>query len=87
MIYANLLSKNIEELAHEYDIIVLDEYHRCGAPKWGEKVNELLELLKKHYPDKKVIGTTATEIRFLDNEKNMNNIKTGDLLWKTKNYS
>ena len=74
LIYSNLLNENIEQLAEEYDIIILDEYHRCGAPKWGKKVNELLEIFKKKYPEKKVIGTTATEIRFLDNEKNMNNI-------------
>lgn len=73
-IYSNLLEKDMQKLASEYDIIILDEYHRCGALKWGEKVNELLEILKNNYPDKKVIGTTATEIRFLDDEKNMNNI-------------
>ena len=73
-IYSSLLKEDMEEFADEYDIIVLDEYHRCGAPKWGEQVNKLLEYIKNKYPNKKVIGTTATEIRFLDNEKNMNNI-------------
>ena len=73
-IYASLLKEDMDEFADEYDIIILDEYHRCGAPKWGEKVNQLLENIKTKYPNKKVIGTTATEIRFLDNEKNMNNI-------------
>ncbi len=73
-IYRSLLGKNMEELAAKYDIIILDEYHRCGARKWGIKVNQLLDIIKKKYPDKKVVGTTATEIRYLDNEKNMNNI-------------
>ena len=62
------------ELASNYDIIVLDEYHRCGAKKWGIKVNELLKCIKENYPKTKIIGTTATEIRYLDNERNMNNI-------------
>lgn len=74
LIYRNLLKMNMEELASQYDIIILDEYHRCGAKQWGIKVNELLAHIKEKYPNTKVIGTTATEIRYLDNEKNMNNI-------------
>lgn len=74
LIYRSLLKKNMEELASNYDIIVLDEYHRCGAKKWGIKVNEMLLDVKEKYPKTKVIGTTATEIRYLDNERNMNNI-------------
>lgn len=74
LIYSNLLKMDMAQLASSYDIIILDEYHRCGAKKWGEKVNELLDVIKKFYSNTKVIGTTATEIRYLDNEKNMNNI-------------
>lgn len=74
LIYRNLLKMDMDELARNYDIIVLDEYHRCGAKKWGIKVNELLECVKQKHPETKVIGTTATEIRYLDNERNMNNI-------------
>lgn len=74
LIYRSLLDMNMEEMANNYDIIVLDEYHRCGAKKWGIKVNELLKYIKEKHPETKVIGTTATEIRYLDNEKNMNNI-------------
>ena len=46
----------------------------CGSQKSGQKVQELLQIIKEKYPNKKVIGTTATEIRYLDNEKNMNDI-------------
>lgn len=74
MIYSNLLSKNLDELKDKYDIIILDEYHRCGARKWGKRVNELLKKVKETNKDMKVIGTTATEIRYLDNNRNMNNI-------------
>lgn len=74
LIYRSLLKMDMDELASNYDIIVLDEYHRCGAKKWGIKVNQLLECVKKKHPETKVIGTTATEIRYLDNERNMNNI-------------
>lgn len=74
LIYRSLLKMDMDELASNYDIIVLDEYHRCGAKKWGIKVNELLECVKQKHPETKVIGTTATEIRYLDNERNMNTI-------------
>lgn len=74
MIYLNILKSNIENIARHYDVIILDEYHRCGSQKSGQKVQELLQIIKEKYPNKKVIGTTATEIRYLDNEKNMNDI-------------
>lgn len=73
-IYRNLLNLDMNKLAKKYDIIVLDEYHRCGAKKWGKKINELIEAYKKEDPSKKMIGTTATEIRYLDKERNMNKI-------------
>ena len=74
MIYRGLLNKDVSELASQYDIVILDEYHRCGALKWGKKIDELIETIKKNDLTTKVIGTTATEIRYLDNEKNMNEI-------------
>lgn len=49
------------------DFIVLDEYHRCGAKTWLAPVKELLSLSSNI----KVLGTTATPIRFLDNSRNM----------------
>ena len=74
MIYANLLKiENIEDLANQYDIVIVDEYHRCGAQKWGKKVRELKEALLKD-PDKRMIGLTATEIRYLDKNRNMKDI-------------
>ena len=42
MIYLGLLNKNMEKLAEKYDIIILDEYHRCGSKKCGVKINQLL---------------------------------------------
>ena len=51
----------------DYDLICLDEFHRAGAQEWGEAVNRFLSLNK----NAKVFGTTATNIRYLDNERNM----------------
>ena len=47
--------------------IFLDEFHRCGAEQWGDGVQRLLNA----FPDAKVLGTSATHIRFLDNQRNM----------------
>ena len=74
MIYSSLLRKNVKEMADDYDIVILDEYHRCGAEQWGEKIDELIGTIRDKGMDTKVIGTTATEIRYLDNKKNMNEI-------------
>ena len=50
-----------------YDLIVLDEFHRAGADKWGEGVARLIAA----NPEAKLLGTSATAIRYLDGERNM----------------
>ena len=45
-LYRNLLNWNTEDYQKHYDCIVLDEFHRAGAPLWGECVNTLLEYNK-----------------------------------------
>ena len=46
----------------KYSLIILDEFHRCGAPQWQKGVKRLLENNKKA----KVLGLTATPIRATD---------------------
>ena len=72
IIYPNILKKSMNDLAEDYDIIVWDEYHRCGAKKWGKKIKELKQIIVEKYPNKRIIGLTATNIRYLDNERDMN---------------
>jgi len=50
-----------------YDLIVLDEFHHTGAEKWGLAVRKLID----NNPDAKVLGTSATHIRYLENNRNM----------------
>lgn len=50
-----------------YNLIVLDEFHRSGAEEWGKGVVRLL----KANPDAYIFGTSATHIRYLDNQRNM----------------
>ena len=49
------------------DYIVLDEFHRCGAAEWGKGVKRLLNA----YPDTPILGLSATNIRYLDNRRDM----------------
>ena len=51
-----------DELNLDADIIILDEFHHCGAPEWGQAVEELLE----QNPNAKVLGLSATPMRYFD---------------------
>ena len=65
--YQKALTIDVELLRGKYDFIVLDEYHRCGAEKWFKAVMNILDTLL----EAKVLGTTATPIRYLDGGRNM----------------
>lgn len=65
LIYHNILKYDMQSIIRNYDCIVFDEAHHCGAEKWSEKVRELKELVLKT-PGKVMIGATATGIRYLD---------------------
>ena len=65
--YQGALTFDIDNLKHEYDFVVLDEYHRAGAKKWFTAVINILNSL----PNAKILGTTATPIRYLDGRRNM----------------
>ncbi len=67
MSYAKLMVNEdcMEELAPDY--IVLDEFHRCGAAEWGKSVQKLLSM----YHEAKRLGLSATNIRYLDNQRDM----------------
>jgi superfamily II DNA or RNA helicase len=49
------------------DFIILDEFHRCGAEQWGKGVAKLLE----QYTKTPILGLSATNIRYLDNRRDM----------------
>ena len=51
----------------EPDYIILDEFHRCGAAEWGKSVEKLLQ----SYPDAGILGLSATNIRYLDGQRDM----------------
>ena len=61
--YSSLLHNNDMKT----DLIVLDEFHRAGAPKWGEAVKKFLDNNK----ESKVLGLTATPVRYLNRNRDM----------------
>ena len=69
--YARLLFCTEEQLAEIAALhpayIIMDEFHRAGAERWGERVQKLLALC----PDAKLLGLTATNVRYLDNNRDM----------------
>lgn len=67
MSYSRLMKNedSIETLHPDY--IILDEFHRCGAAEWGKSVRKLLIAC----PNAKRLGLSATNIRYLDNQRNM----------------
>ena len=66
--YAKLMGMSKEEIKQiNPDYIILDEYHRAGATFWQKGVEQLLFT----YPDIPVLGLSATNIRYLDNQRDM----------------
>lgn len=66
--YAKLMRMSDEEISEiGADIIILDEFHHCGAPEWGNGVNRLLQ----QNPNARILGLSATPIRYLDQGRDM----------------
>lgn len=66
--YAKLMGMSKEEIKEIHpDYIVLDEYHRAGATYWQKGVEQLLFT----YADVPVLGLSATNIRYLDSQRDM----------------
>lgn len=66
--YARLMQMSDAELTtFAPNAIILDEFHRAGAEQWGQGVRKLLE----RFPDVPLLGLTATNIRYLDNQRDM----------------
>ena len=65
--YSRLMKNEDSIDSLQPDYIILDEFHRCGAKEWGRNVRKLLDT----YPEAKLLGLSATNIRYLDNQRNM----------------
>ncbi len=66
--YAKLTYMPDEELAEiAPDFFVIDEIHRTGAPQWNRRVTALLNM----HPNIPMLGMSATNVRYLDNQRDM----------------
>ena len=63
----NMKQETMEGLQPDY--ILLDEMHRALAKEWSKGIMHLLEM----YPNAKVLGLSATPIRYLDKCRNVVN--------------
>ena len=70
VIYPNLPKKSAQFYYDNYDCIIFDEAHHCGAQLWGQTVEALRDLISLS-ADKVMIGATATGTRYLDNYMNV----------------
>ena len=59
--------KNAVDDFIDYSYIFLDEFHRVGAPEWNKNIVDILN----NNPKAKILGTTATHIRYLDDNRDM----------------
>lgn len=64
---AAMVAARNEVTTPKCDVIIADEFHHCGASGWGKGVQYVIE----SNPEAKVIGFTATPIRYSDNGRNM----------------
>lgn len=69
MTYQKLLAdlKQGAPMPSSIGCVILDEFHRCGAPRWSEGVGAVLAA----NPGCKVIGFSATPIRYCDGGRDM----------------
>ena len=66
--YQKLTLLSDEEIvAIQPDIFLYDEYHRLGAQVWQLAVNKLIA----RYPNVPMLGLSATNVRYLDNQRDM----------------
>lgn len=67
-IYCNMPNMKKEDMeVLQPDYILLDEMHRALAREWSKGIKVLLEM----YPNAKVLGLSATPIRYLDKRRNV----------------
>ncbi len=67
MTYSKLMLCADSFSGKKLDYIILDEFHRCGAAEWGKGIQKLL----LGCPKAKILGLSATNVRYLDGQRDM----------------
>lgn len=63
--------KDLFNIGLTYDLIIVDEFHRLGGEKWGPAIKTVFDGVDNPQSTCRVIGFTATPIRYLDNARDM----------------
>lgn len=72
--YASLISleeKDLLDIGLKYDLLILDEFHKLGAEERNKAINVIFEGVDNPKSICRVIGLTATPVRYLDNARDM----------------
>ncbi len=76
--YQSLLRMDEEVMKKlNLDVLILDELHRTGAEKWGDKIDKLLD----YNSNTKLLGVTATPDR-MDNSNVIDNMFDGEIAYE-----
>ena len=73
--YAKLMCCTKTQLAETPSYIILDKFHRAGVECWDESTVGLLKLCK----NAKLLDLTATNVRYLDNNRDMAELFDGHI--------
>ena len=73
--YAKLMCCTKTQLAETPSYIILDKFHRTGVECWDESTVGLLKLCK----NAKLLDLTATNVRYLDNNRDMAELFDGHI--------
>ncbi len=60
----NVKYKSFEDYCSTLDFLIIDEFHRIGAPQWGNSVVEMISNLESR--GSKILGLSATPTRYND---------------------
>ena len=74
MAYSGLLKFDdtyLINLGLTYDLVIVDEFHRLGGQEWGRCIKAIFKGVDNPKSTSRVIGFTATPIRYLDNSRDM----------------
>lgn len=72
--YASLITmeeKDLLDIGLKYDLLILDEFHKLGAEERNKAINVIFEGVDNPKSICRVIGLTATPVRYLDNARDM----------------
>ena len=66
---SGMFDNQLRGLSEDCSLVIFDEFHRLGARTWGPRCEVLSEYIERN--NGKIVGLSATPVRFLDYERDM----------------